>query len=101
MMAELVRVLRVGGKLLVVLPYPDPTTENDLAHGAQYELGTNLDDDGQSVVAFFQRRGVMLDSKEYDAFREPEVWLTFTRPAAGRPRRPDAGTTRKAGATTE
>lgn len=80
MVAELVRVLRVDGKLVVVLPYPDRITENDPAHGAKYELGTNLDDDGQRVVAFFQQCGVTLDHKEYDAFREPEVWLTFTKP---------------------
>jgi hypothetical protein len=85
MVAELVRVLRVGGKLVVVLPYPDRITENDSAHGAKYELGTNLDDDGQRVVAFFQQCGVVLDHKEYDAFREPEVWLTFTKPRSARP----------------
>jgi SAM-dependent methyltransferase len=79
MVAELVRVLRIGGRLLVVLPYPDVTTENDPAHGAKYELGTNLTDDGQHVVAFFQRHGVRLETKRYDTFREPEIWLTFVR----------------------
>lgn len=83
MVAELVRVLRPGGKLLIVLPYPDVTEANDPAHGAKYELGTNLADDGRRVVSFFQRHGVTLEAKGYDDFREPEIWLTFTRSGAG------------------
>jgi SAM-dependent methyltransferase len=79
MIRELARVLRPGGRMFVVLPYPDPTTVNDQAHGAKYELGTNLDDDGRTVVAYFERCGLRTLAKTYDQFREPEIWLTFTR----------------------
>ena len=76
---ELTRVLRRDGDLIVVLPYPDMGTENDPAHGAKYELGTNVHDGGMKVVSFFARRGLRLTAKEFDDFREPEIWLRFTR----------------------
>ena len=76
---ELTRVLRSDGELIVVLPYPDTGTENDPAHGAEYELGTNVADGGMKVVSFFARHPLRLTSKEFDDFREPEIWLRFTR----------------------
>jgi ubiquinone/menaquinone biosynthesis C-methylase UbiE len=76
---ELTRVLRSDGELIVVLPYPDTGTENDPAHGAKYELGTNVADGGIKVASFFARHPLRLTSKEFDDFREPEILLRFTR----------------------
>jgi ubiquinone/menaquinone biosynthesis C-methylase UbiE len=76
---ELIRVLRSDGALIVVLPYPDTGTENDPAHGAKYELGTNVPDGGTKVASFFSSHRLRLTSKEVDDFREPEIWLRFIR----------------------
>ena len=70
MVKELTRVLRSDGELIVVLPYPDTGTQNDPAHGAKYELGTNVEDGGMKVVSFFARHPLRLTSKEFDDFRE-------------------------------
>lgn len=79
MIEELVRVLKESGELIVVLPYPDETTKNDLAHGAKYELGTNIDDGGRTVISVFESLGLRLKTLAFDKFREPEIWLTFAR----------------------
>jgi 2-polyprenyl-3-methyl-5-hydroxy-6-metoxy-1,4-benzoquinol methylase len=75
---ELTRMLRRNGEMIVVLPYPDQRTENDPAHGAKYELGTNVADGGTKVTVFFARHGLRLVAKAFDDFREPEIWLRFT-----------------------
>jgi ubiquinone/menaquinone biosynthesis C-methylase UbiE len=74
--SEIVRVLRSPGILLCVLPYPDTGDWNDEAHGAKYELGTNVIDEGQSVVQFFKNCGFGTVETSFDNFREPEVWVT-------------------------
>lgn len=75
----LTRTLRDDGELIVVLPYPDMGTENDPAHGAKYELGTNRNDGGAQVTRFFTRRGLRLTARTFDSFREPEIWLRLAR----------------------
>ena len=45
----------------------------------EYKLGTNVEDGGMKVVAFFARHPLRLTSKEFDDFREPEIWLRFIR----------------------
>lgn len=79
--SEMVRVLRKGGSFIVVLPYPDVRPESELAHGARYELGSYIEDLGEAVTTFFERLGVRLISKQFDEFREPEIWLRFEKPA--------------------
>lgn len=74
---EFKRILRKTGLLVIVLPYPDTNILNDKAHGGKYELGTNVTDNGMSVVRFFTEMGFDLIKKEYDSFREPEIWLTL------------------------
>ncbi|MCV2368943.1 class I SAM-dependent methyltransferase [Roseateles oligotrophus] len=76
-LAEFHRILRPAGALFVVLPYPDMGDWNDEAHGAKYELGTNIKDNGASVVQYFERAGFKLLSSSFDSFREPEIWLKF------------------------
>lgn len=78
-LAEFRRILQPNGALFIVLPYPDPGHWNDEAHGAKYELGTHLDDEGASVIRYFENAGFKLLSGMFDNFREPEIWLIFAR----------------------
>lgn len=72
---EFWNILKPNGRLFVVLPYPDPGHWNDQAHGAKYELGTNIDDDGRTVVRYFENHGFNVYSKKFDFYREKEIWL--------------------------
>lgn len=76
---ELHRVLKKGGLLLVVLPYPDLSETNVKAHVAKFELGTNKTDGGKSIVDYFQAGRFHLLKKEFDKYREPEIWLTLSK----------------------
>ena len=75
---ELHRVLTNDGELHVILPFPDPGVHNMEAHSAKHVLGTEIDDRGEKVVAFFEQRGFQLVEKQFDDFREPEIWLRFS-----------------------
>lgn len=75
--SEFRRILKPDGLLLVVLPYVDAGTDNDRVHGAKYEIGINIPDEGRSVVQFFARCGLVAGDVRFDDFREPEVWLTL------------------------
>lgn len=77
--SEIRRVLKPGGLLYVVLPYPDRDDFNIRAHGAKEVLGTNVPDDGRTVTEFFMSRSFGLLRRQFDAFREPEIWLFLTR----------------------
>jgi len=59
--------------MLIVLPYPD--LNNDEAHLGKFQLGTKVEDNGKTVCEFFEGRGFTILSKEFDSFREPEIWL--------------------------
>jgi len=77
---ELRRLLRAGGRLFVVLPYPDPPNPaNDEAHGGKYELGTDRTDGGKTVTRFFVEQGFAIKDVRFDQFREPEIWLSLER----------------------
>jgi SAM-dependent methyltransferase len=73
---EFARLLRPGGMLDVVLPYPDPGARNERAHVAKYELGTDRLDGGATVARFLAAHGFEVLALETDAWREPELWLT-------------------------
>ena len=75
--SEFTRILKKNGLLYIVLPYPDQNIHNDEAHGGKYELGTNILDNGETVINFFLERGLSLIEKKFDSFREPEIWLIF------------------------
>ena len=72
---ELYRVLTPEGHLHIVLPYPDSSHRNELAHVGKFKLGTDQDDNGASVQRFFTGRGFSLLKSELDDAREPEIWL--------------------------
>ena len=65
-----------GGLLFVVLPFPDPGTQNDSIHVGKYVLGTHEDDEAK-VVSFFTDRGFRLVESKRDDYREPELWLVL------------------------
>ena len=72
---EFHRVLVPNGVLFLVLPFPDTGTIE--AHVAKEILGTVEDDGGKKVVAYIESMGFELINKQFDSFREPEIWLTF------------------------
>lgn len=80
--AELRRVLRPGGRLHVVLPFPDSSPRNERAHVGKYALGTHLDDEGRATRGFFGERGLRCLEARRDTYREPELWLTLERTKA-------------------
>jgi ubiquinone/menaquinone biosynthesis C-methylase UbiE len=75
--AEMKRILKVPGVLLIVLPYPDCGDWNNAAHCGKFELGTNIIDEGKSVESFFKRVGFSKIELNFDSFREPEIWVTI------------------------
>mmetsp|Transcript_23297 Transcript_23297/g.55448 ORF Transcript_23297/g.55448 Transcript_23297/m.55448 type:complete len:370 (-) Transcript_23297:40-1149(-) len=79
---ELHRLLQCNATLIVVVPYPELYGSlNDGAHGAKYELGLHVQDNAATLVSFFTSRGFEEQSRTFDAFREPEVWLVLRKRA--------------------
>lgn len=85
---ECFRVLKPGGYLLVVLPYPDGDSPG---HLGSVELGTcqapNMAhsmpyDEGAAVTRFFEEHGFTVLSKKYDTHREPEIWMALQKEGA-------------------
>lgn len=72
---NLTRILKPGGFLYVVLPYPD--LGPDEAHGGKYELGTTIPDGGQTVCSLFCDIGYTVLSAKFDNFREEEIWIVL------------------------
>lgn len=72
---EIRRLLNHKGHLVIVLPYPDMGEWNRRAHGAKYEIGTTIDDGGETVIKWFKNMGFSLLTKRFDNEREPEIWL--------------------------
>ena len=78
LLQEFWRTLKPEGRLFVILPYPDGGHEDDF-HVAKYELGTNILDQGKSVIKFFEENGFRLDIREDSKglVQEPLLWLQF------------------------
>lgn len=62
-------------ELIIVLPYPDVGPIE--AHCAKLILGTNILDNGESVVRYIESFGFKLQKKRFDSFRENEIWMHF------------------------
>jgi len=73
---EFYRILKPNGWLFVILPYPDIKSDNSI-HVGKFKLGINILDDGKTLIKFFLNKNFVLNAKEYDNFRQPEIWLTF------------------------
>jgi SAM-dependent methyltransferase len=62
-------------ELILVLPYPDVGPIE--AHCAKKILGTDKNDDGKAVIDYISNFGFKLKKKQFDSFRETEIWLHF------------------------
>ena len=60
---------------IFILPYPD--TGDPKAHLGGFKIGTRVDDKGETVVRWFEERGLEMMFKKFDDYREPEIWLKF------------------------
>ncbi|TET26677.1 MAG: class I SAM-dependent methyltransferase [Candidatus Bathyarchaeum sp.] len=78
LLQEFWRVIKPKGRLFVILPYPDSGHENDF-HVAKYMLGTNILDQGKSVIKFFEANGfyVTIAERSCGLVNEPVMWLQF------------------------
>jgi len=75
--SEFKRVLKPGGKLVIVVPYVDLGPDD--AHCGKYIIGTNKEDGAVGVRAFFQENGFKILNWKLDGFREPEIWLKLSK----------------------
>ena len=75
---EFWRLIKPDGRLFVILPYPDSGHENDF-HVAKYMLGTNILDQGKSVIKFFEANGFRstIVERSCGLVNEPTLWLQF------------------------
>ena len=71
----MIRMSNRKAKFFFIMPYPDTGVAS--AHCASEELGLYKEDDGASVVKWFENCGFRLIEKEFDNFREQEIWLRF------------------------
>lgn len=68
------RVMKPDGTFILVLPYPD--TGHDIGHLGKFELKTTqAKDKAEGLCEFLTSNGFEIISKEFDDFRQPEVWL--------------------------
>ncbi|MCK5159329.1 MAG: hypothetical protein KAR08_09240, partial [Candidatus Heimdallarchaeota archaeon] len=71
------RINEWEARLCVILPYPD--LDPAPAHTASVQLGLNIDDEGKTVIKFFEDRGFKLVRHKFDDYREPEIWLDLVK----------------------
>ncbi|PIP15084.1 hypothetical protein COW98_01770 [Candidatus Roizmanbacteria bacterium CG22_combo_CG10-13_8_21_14_all_35_9] len=74
---EFYRIMKIGGMLYVILPYPDTNFLNEEAHGSKYELGLNINDKGKTLKNYFKKYSFECINTQFDSYREPEIWLKF------------------------
>jgi ubiquinone/menaquinone biosynthesis C-methylase UbiE len=61
--------LKATGELVLVVPFPDPETEQ--SHCGKAELGTDVDDGGQKLINVLQAAGFAITKWRFD---ESEIW---------------------------
>ncbi len=72
------RILKNDGLLFIVLPFPDPGDDNTDVHVSKDILGTSNAQNGETKIKnFFEQCGFEIIEKSFDAYREPEIWLTL------------------------
>ena len=73
------RLLKPLGLLYLILPYPDMGEKNRQVHCGKYSLGTNIDDDADTVIERISACGFDCTNMLFDSAREPEVFLSFVK----------------------
>jgi len=76
---EFHRILRPGGTMHVVLPYPDPGHWNDHMHVGKRILGLDRIFGERNVIRYFTERGFDLLGYDFDTLREPEIQISFSK----------------------
>lgn len=76
--SEFRRILRPGGYLNVVLPFPD-RRDTAHVHVAKFKLGLDDKTGDRRVARFFADRGFAIRSHQRDGYREAEIWISATR----------------------
>lgn len=76
---EFHRILKPGGTMHVVLPYPDPGHWNDHIHVGKRILGLDRVFGERNVIRFFVERGFNLIGYDFDTFREPEIQISLSK----------------------
>lgn len=56
-----------------ILPYPDIGVPE--VHVASDTIGIRVDDEGETVINWFQGQDMVVTGVKFDIFREPEIWL--------------------------
>ena len=73
---EFKRILKDGGWLFVILPYPDCGDGNKDVHIAKDILGTSDPINGkEKLFNFFAQHNYTVIGYDEDDYREPEIWL--------------------------
>lgn len=73
--AALEHMKSLATHFIFILPYVD--TGDPKAHLASFDIGTRVDDGGETVVRWFVDHGLMLVDRQFSSLREPEIWLRF------------------------
>jgi len=73
--AALLNMKAIADGFIFILPYVD--TGDPVAHLASFEIGTRVDDAGETVNNWFTSRGLILIEKAFSKLREPEIWLRY------------------------
>jgi SAM-dependent methyltransferase len=72
---RLKQITKQDARIIFILPYPDINPSP--IHCAAPIIGTNIQDNAETLVRWFESRGLFLVDKHYSSFRESEVWLEF------------------------
>lgn len=71
----LMNMMEIANEFIFILPYVD--TGDPKAHLASFEIGTRVDDEGETVNRWFTSKGLRLVDMKMDSFREQEIWLRY------------------------
>jgi SAM-dependent methyltransferase len=72
------KLKEIAQEFVFILPYVD---KGDIKpHCGSVELGTRIDDGGETVNKWFMDRGLELIEMKFDSFREVEIWLRYRLP---------------------
>ena len=71
----LAKMMEIAKEFIFILPFVD--TGDPKAHCASFEIGSRMDDAGETVNKWFVDRGLELVEMKFASYREHEIWLRF------------------------